>query len=353
VQNYLDAQIYAAGDIKACFVLHYTITNLIAGFKFPYNRKALIYFVMEHRNMSIIESDDVQNFCKCLVTSTIGEFMTNFRGRFGPIIKSGCKWEIQKFKSMKKNIVSPSTPVRLLSLSSKPPCENLQYNAALPFQSNPAAYNAMVARYVQDFPNFPPVPWLQNLHSSSSSTLSTITPTTVVPSHHQNNTENPVSPLVTAVIVTPSTSETTASSVGSNPASRKIVHLSQQDFAMQLEIESHHKDAEACESSTQQTCTTFQQTKKEDNLLQTQQVEDYRKKQREALEAPPSVATTVVALAAIEVAPNANEVEIIAKQDAEKAEEAAKTLAAEKVEKARKIAADKKAKADDDAANKK
>jgi hypothetical protein len=47
---------------------------------------------------------------------------------------------------------------------------------------------------------------------------------------------------------------------------------------------------------------------REDTLLQTQQAEDYRKKQREALEAPPSVATTVVALAAIEVAPAANEI---------------------------------------------
>jgi hypothetical protein len=157
VQNYADAQIYAAGDIKACFVLQYTITNLIAGFKFPYNRKALIYFVMEHRNMSIFESDEVQNFCERLVTSTIGEFMSNFRARFGPILISGCKWEIQRFKSMKKHIVSSSTTVPLPAHLSKPPCENLQYNAALPLQSNPA-YNTMVARYVQDWPSFPPVP---------------------------------------------------------------------------------------------------------------------------------------------------------------------------------------------------
>jgi hypothetical protein len=201
-----------------------------------------------------------------------------------------------KFKSMKKNIVSHFTPVHLPSLSSRPPSENLQYNAAHPSQFNPEL-NAMLARYVQSFQSFPPVPWLQNLHSSSSSTLSTITPTTVVPSHHQNNTENPVksppSSIVTAVTVPPSTSETTASPVGSNPASRRIIDLPLRDFALQLEIESHHKDAEACESSKQQNCTTSQQTEKEDTLLQTQQAEDYRKKQREALEAPPSVAITV------------------------------------------------------------
>jgi septal ring-binding cell division protein DamX len=88
--------------------------------------------------------------------------------------------------------------------------------------------------------SFPPVPWLQNLHSSSSSALSTITPTTVVPSRHQNSNENPVksppSSLATAVTVTPSTSETTASSGGTNPASRKIIDLSLRDFALQLEI---------------------------------------------------------------------------------------------------------------------
>jgi hypothetical protein len=71
------------------------------------------------------------------------------------------------------------------------------------------------------------------------------------------------------------------------------------------------------------------------------------------LEAPPSVAITVVALAAIEVAPAADEAAIVAKQDAVIAEEAAKTLAAGKVEKSPKAAADKKAKADDNAAQKK
>jgi hypothetical protein len=235
VQNYADDLMYAADDIKACFIMAYTIRTIKFAFFFESNRLVLQEYLMEHRKMFIIDSNDGRtthrSFCERLISSSIDELMQRFNHRFGRKLKIGCKWEIQKFRA---NAIRPVPPIAHPTQPSIPPSVNRSIMAQVspypPINSadtgglNDEAQNnfRMMNNYNRANHSAPSFSYTQGSQNSTSSTLSTLTPTTVPPSHHQsysvNSVHSPPSSFVTAVIVTPSTSETIAS-VGNNTVS--------------------------------------------------------------------------------------------------------------------------------------
>jgi hypothetical protein len=245
LQNYTDDLSYVKDNIKACYIMQYTLATVKRTLHYPSNRKLLAKWLMEYRDMFVTglkkkEDETHRSFAERLISSTLDDFSSRFSGRFGTRFYVGCKWEDQKFKTIRRNTPHPVLPFVHPAHPLIPPPGNLHSMAHLvpahlaPFPGMigpnnnhqsmahlaPAHHYMNSQQILMPAPSVAALPYNPTSASSSVSTMTpttTVTPATIVPivpallSYSGISVQSPPASVNASVNVTPSSFEPIAS----------------------------------------------------------------------------------------------------------------------------------------------